>query len=313
MGGSRNHCCEVAVIGAGPYGLSVGAHLKAAKVETMVFGEAMSFWQRNMPQGMKLRSPWQATHVGGPRGALSLDDYDSAGRMRRSSPVPLEEFVAYGEWFQQRSVPDLDTRRIIRVEPASRGFRLSLDDGNVIGTRRVVIATGLANQELRPAEFKGLPAEVVSHTCEHDAFGQFRGKQVAVIGRGQSACESAVLLKEAGAQVEIICRGGIHWLGAPSADGQKEMFCRLQELLTAPSAVGPFPLNWAAELPAVVRHFPPKLRTWFSVRSLRAGAARWLLPRFDGVRTNSGRTIAGARIQSGRVHLQLDNGSASYD
>ena len=62
-----------------------------------------------------------------------------------------------------------------------------------------------------------------------------------------------------------------------------------------------------------MRHFPPKLRTWFSVRSLRAGAARWLLPRFDGVRTNSGRTIAGARIQSGRVHLQLDNGSASYD
>ena len=42
--------CAVAIIGAGPYGLAVGAHLRAADVPVRVFGEAMAFWRRNMPR-----------------------------------------------------------------------------------------------------------------------------------------------------------------------------------------------------------------------------------------------------------------------
>ena len=49
--------CEVAVIGAGPYGLAVAAHLKAAAIATRVFGQPMSFWRDNMPRGMRLQSP----------------------------------------------------------------------------------------------------------------------------------------------------------------------------------------------------------------------------------------------------------------
>ena len=37
--------CDVAIIGAGPYGLSAAAHLKAADgLDVRVFGEPMSFW-----------------------------------------------------------------------------------------------------------------------------------------------------------------------------------------------------------------------------------------------------------------------------
>jgi cation diffusion facilitator CzcD-associated flavoprotein CzcO len=158
-----------------------------------------------------------------------------------------------------------------------------------------------------------LPAEVVSHTSQHDNFRQFRGKQVAVIGRGQSACESAVLLKEAGAEVELVCRGPIHWLGVPSADEQSQLRWRVRELLTAPSAIGPFPFNWVAELPGLARHLPLESRKWFSDRALRAGAARWLLPRFDGIQINTGRTIAGTRMQCGHVQLQLDEGISKCD
>lgn len=42
--------CEVAVIGAGPYGLATAAHLIAAGADTHVFGEAMSFWRHHMPK-----------------------------------------------------------------------------------------------------------------------------------------------------------------------------------------------------------------------------------------------------------------------
>ena len=54
---------------------------------------------------------------------------------------------------------------------------------------RVVVATGLAHQQFRPGAFDGLPASLASHSSEHDDLGIFRGKHVAVIGRGQSACE----------------------------------------------------------------------------------------------------------------------------
>ena len=51
---------DVAVIGAGPYGLSVAAHLREQSLKVIVFGRPMSFWDRNMPVGMLLRSPLPA-------------------------------------------------------------------------------------------------------------------------------------------------------------------------------------------------------------------------------------------------------------
>jgi cation diffusion facilitator CzcD-associated flavoprotein CzcO len=59
----------VVIIGAGPYGLAAAAHLRAAGVEPRVFGEPMAFWQRQMPKGMRLRSPWTASHIADPCGA----------------------------------------------------------------------------------------------------------------------------------------------------------------------------------------------------------------------------------------------------
>ncbi|HEY7690321.1 MAG TPA: hypothetical protein VH835_16600, partial [Dongiaceae bacterium] len=107
-------------------------------------------------------------------------------------------------------------------------------------------------------EFAGLPAEFVSHTSEHPSLRHFQGRSVAVVGRGQSACESAVLMKEIGADVEMICRGDIHWLGGGAAPGRDKPMDRLRESITAPSAVGPFPLNWMVELPGVVHRFPDR-------------------------------------------------------
>jgi FAD-dependent urate hydroxylase len=191
--------CEVAVIGAGPYGLSVAAHLKAAGVSTHVFGGSMSFWRENMPRGMKLRSPWIATHIADPDNRLSLDVFAhqnalAPGIAPGEDQLPLEQFVYYGEWFQREAVPDLDTRRVVRIEAVGSRFRLVLKDGDIVHARRIVIAMGLANQDFRPPPLQGLPAALVSHTCEHAHLGKWRGQRVAVVGRGQSACESAALL-----------------------------------------------------------------------------------------------------------------------
>jgi cation diffusion facilitator CzcD-associated flavoprotein CzcO len=303
------------VIGAGPYGLSVAAHLKAAKISTRAFGRTMSFWRENMPKGMKLRSTWGASHLSDPDRALTLDGYTAAHDLDIPAPTPLEDFVRYGEWFQSRAIPDLDTRKVVHVAYANKSFRLRLEDGEVVHAKRVVVATGLQHQDFRPEAFEGLPRELASHSADHVDLDVFRGKHVAVIGRGQSATESAALLHEAGADVELISRGDVHWLGSEVAGGERrhDLVWRLHKMLSAPSGVGPFPIGWLSEVPTLVHHFPAWLRERFSTRCLRAGATAWVRARFDGVRVNPGRTIVNARPAGGQVELELDNGSRRFD
>lgn len=204
---------RVAIIGAGPYGLASVAHLRQAGVETVIFGQAMTFWQTQMPSGMFLRSAWQASHIADPRHELTLDAYCRSCQTRIARPVPLADFIAYGHWFKQRVAPDLDRRRVRLIERAADGFILTLDDGERLHVQRAIIAAGISPFAYRPPEFDHLPPALATHTAEHSSFAAFNGRRVLVIGRGQSALESAALLHAAGAEVEVVARTGrLHWL-----------------------------------------------------------------------------------------------------
>jgi FAD-dependent urate hydroxylase len=313
MSSGQAKSCKVAVVGAGPYGLSVAAHLKHAGVAVHVFGEPMAFWRRNMPKGMIIRSPWRATHLSDPSCALSLEAFASAYGVDSGKPLSLEKFVAYGEWFQRHAVPEVDRREVRLIDTANNGFRLELADGETLSAGRVIVATGLLNQDYRPPLFRDLPRALVSHTAEHADLSAFRGKQVAVIGRGQSACESAALLDEAGAAVEIISRGAIHWLGISTNAAETTLRRRLRKMLASPSEVGPFPLSWLVEVPGLIRLLPPKIRGEFTRRCLKAGATGWLKPRFTNIVCNPGRSITGARAVGDRIALDLDNAATTFD
>ena len=301
--------CEVAVIGAGPYGLGVAAHLRAAGLSTQAFGEPMGFWRRNMPKGMRLRSPWRASHIPDPNHKFALEAYAADRGMRPAENMPLEDFVRYGEWFQSHAVPDLDPRKVNRVDAHANGFRLTLADGDSMMARRVVVAMGLRNQDYRPREFAGLGAERVSHSSDHADFASFKGKSVVVVGRGQSAVESAVLLSEAGAEVDLVCHGPVVWLGGVESGGPPRQSLSMDGVRSAPSAVGPFPLNWVIDTPDLMRRLPDGWRDWISMRSLRPAATAWLRPRAKDVRINAGRNIVSARAQNGRITLTLDDGA----
>lgn len=307
--------CEVAIVGAGPYGLAAAAHLSAANVAIRVFGETMSFWRQNMPIGMTLRSPWIASHIPDPQQRFSLDAYCYEQKIDRPSPLPRENFIAYGGWFQQRVVPDLDRRRVIRIDAAGDGFRLLLEDGHSVLAKRVVMATGLLHQEYRPAAFQGLPRDLVSHSSDHNCFDSFRGRRVAVIGRGQSACESAVLLREAGAEVELICRGGIAWIGDPGRRSafRKKMRSLLGQRLIPPSQVGPFPYSWLVEAPGIVRRLPGESRARITERCLLATAGVHLRARLQDTVVNETRQICDVRRETDRVALALDSGTRLFD
>jgi FAD-dependent urate hydroxylase len=228
-------------------------------------------------------------------------------------PLPIETFIAYAEWFQQHAVPDLDRRKVARVTPAADGFALQLEGGEVVEAGRVVVALGLKNQDFRPAPFIGLPERLVSHSCEHADFSQFRGRRVAVIGRGQSACESAVLLHEAGADVDLLARGPIHWIGAETPGrGPVGLKWRLYDLLNPHFTIGPFPLSWLVMMPRLLHGLPPALRERIGTRCLRPAGTAWLRPRWGGVRLAAGCTVRDARPTGDGVSLRLDT-SATLD
>ena len=100
---------DVAIIGAGPYGLAAAAHLRRAGVDVQVIGQPMSFWQK-MPAGLLLRSNWTATCIAEYQGELSLDSFCAATGASFSTPVPLDRFIDYGMWVQQQVAPDVDRR-----------------------------------------------------------------------------------------------------------------------------------------------------------------------------------------------------------
>lgn len=298
--------CEIAVIGAGPYGLAAAAHLRARGAEARVFGRAMEFWQA-MPSRMLLRSAWEASHIPDPEGVLRLDDYAARSADPLPRPVPLERYVEYGRWFQREAVPDLDTRSVASVEPTGAGFRLRLDDGEIVPARRVAVAAGIAGFARRPAGLDALPRELVSHASEHSGFGRFAGRRVLVVGSGQSALESAALLHESGAMVEVVARAPrFHWLRGGRL---RKWLGPLSRLLYPSTDVGPPGINWIVAFPDLFRQLPGALQERLARRAIRPAGAGWLVPRLADVRLTAGRTVVHAVATRGGLSVSLDDGS----
>lgn len=302
---------EVAIIGAGPYGLTAAAHLQAAGIEARVFGEVMGFWERHMPIGMVLRSERDGSHFADPQRRLTLDAYERVIQRQLPARIPLADYIAYGRWFQREAVPEIDPRYLRRIEPNGDGFRLLLDDGEAVPARRVVIATGLAAFAVRPAVFADVPCAIASHTSEQRDLSRFAGKRVAVIGSGQSALESAALLREAGADVEVLVRRPVmYWLGQPGHLSRESS--RLGRLLYPPGAVGPLGINWIVQLPGLYRVLPEGWQTRVSERALRPAGSGWLRPRLADVTITLGRSVRAAAPDGERLRLELSDGSTRF-
>jgi len=305
VGGFGGAACDVAIVGAGPYGLSAAARLRSLPgLRVRVFGEPMSFWS-GMPRGMLLRSTWDACHIGFPDGELTLDGYQAQCGERFGKPVPLDAFVDYGRWFARTAVGDVDTRRVRYVERVADAFRLLLADGETITARRVVIAAGIDAFPARPAAFDGFSPELVTHSSEHNDLRGFAGRHVLVVGGGQSALESAALLHEAGAKVEVIARKEqLVWLRGGTV---QRRLGRFKPLLYAQTDVGPAGLSRLVALPALFGRLPRDLQAKLTHRAIRPAGARWLVDRLTDVPLTTARTITSAHHTPTGVRLELDD------
>ena len=147
-------------MGAGPYGLAVGAHLRAGGFDVRIFGKPMDFWASQMPKGMLLRSPRTGSHISDPSHAFSLENYETAHGSAIPKSMPLETFVHYGRWFQSQALPDLEERHVVAIDRSGDGFVLTLDDGESLEAQNVVVATGIGAFPNHPAVFASLPKEL---------------------------------------------------------------------------------------------------------------------------------------------------------
>src|SRR5258708_33306560 len=166
---------DIAIIGAGPYVLSLAAHLGSASVPFRGFGHPMRTWREHMPAGMSLKSEGFASNLSDPRGALTLERYCADNGLpyaHTGLPVSLETFAAYGMAFQQRFVPALEARDVVALAQDASGFTLRLDDNATVHCRRVVVAVGITHFASTPDALAELPPALLSHSAAHHEIGR---------------------------------------------------------------------------------------------------------------------------------------------
>jgi predicted ATP-grasp superfamily ATP-dependent carboligase len=295
---------EVVIVGAGPYGLSLAAHLRHRGIGFRIFGVPMQNWRRAMPAGMFLKSDGAGTNLSDPADTMTLAQYCSSRSLSYGDhgvPIALQTFVDYALSFQQQLVPEVEECGVVALAGKPGRFELELDTGERVTARRVVLAVGTSYFSHVPHQLATLPSELVTHSRDHSNLAKFAQRDVVVVGGGQSALETAALLKEQGARVQVLVRApSVLWNPAPSVPAGLR--------LSGPqSALGRGWKSWFyCNGQGVFQHFPLQFRSMIVGRALGPAGAWWLKDRVLGrFPVLCGCEVREAREKGGRVCLSI--------
>ena len=309
-----NSAFEVAIVGAGPYGLSLAAHLQSRGIHFAIFGPPMEVWRQHMPQGMLLKSDGFASNLSDPGGSFTLKQFCQTRGLPYDdtrTPVPLDTFVNYGLAFQERLVPQLDPRRVTKIERTEDGFRLRVDDGATFEARRVVMAVGISHFAYVPGLLSHLPKELLTHSSAHHDCSEFRGKKVTIIGAGASAVDMAALMHEGGVDVTLVARAPrIRFHDGP-ASGRRSLWQRLRN---PSSGLGP---GWKSriytDVPGMFRYLPVNVRLRIIKNHLGPAPGWPMKARVQGkVPMLLGYSIAQAIASNGGARLSLRSEDGNF-
>jgi thioredoxin reductase len=298
---------DVLVIGAGPFGLSISTHLRNRGVEHTIVGRPMNTWRTHMPLGLFLKSEPHGSVISAPARGYDLaaysrlhgfDDY-----VDRVGPLALDRFLGYADWFIDELVPDIQDLTVTSVTPDHGGFKVEFAEEAPAFVRQVIVATGVLPYAYVPDELSGLPSDLMTHSAVHDRLDNFGGKRVAVIGAGQSALQTAALLHEQGAEVQVIARRQqLRW------EEQVAPELRLLDYVMSP----PTKLceGWGCVFlisPDAFRLLPPSVRANKALNTLGPKGAWWLRDRVEGVLdVLTGHGLRSAEPHGSGVQLHLD-------
>lgn len=302
--------CDVAIIGAGPHGLSLAAHLAARGIDFRIFGRPMTTWSQHMPKNMVLKSDGFASNLSAPSPESTLKAWSERNGVAyadQALPVPLDTFLAYASWFQKRYVPTVEALDVTALEADGEGYALTLAGGERVAARSVVLAVGITWFAHIPEPLSALPQDLVSHSAAHREVEGLRGKEVAVIGGGASAIDLAHLLHEEGAKVRIVARAPvIHYNKVPDA-ADETLIGRIQR---PASGIG---RGWrslfCAEAPLLFYRLPASLKRRAIDSHMHPAAGWFMRDKIEGVIPMSlGRKLVKAQAKDGRAALTLADG-----
>jgi thioredoxin reductase len=297
---------DVAIIGAGPYGLSLAAFLAARNVDFQIFGEPMQFWRDHMPAGMHLKSDGFASNLYDPKNSYTLQRYCHEQEIEYSDtmlPVELATFVKYGITFKARFLPNSRTSNVLNIDKISNDFSLRLDNGEVVTAQKVVVATGIRSFRYIPPCLNSLSSEHVTHSSEYHDLAPFRNRDVVVVGAGASATDVAALLLDNGAKVQLVARQQV--VRFHNAGGAKRSW--LQTLRHPSSGIGPgLRARFYCDAPWLFHYLPEQLRLLVVQRTLGPAGGWFMKDKVIGriplpVRSS----LEGARVERDRVHLKI--------
>jgi thioredoxin reductase len=299
---------DVAIVGAGPYGLSLASHLDARGVNFRIFGRPLDTWRAHMPKTMELKSDGFASNLSAPEGDATLKAHCTKNDIAyadQGAPIPLDTFVSYGDAFQKRFVPQLEERDVVRLSRGANGFTVTLEDGERFSARNVVLAVGLRWFAHTPKLFANLPPNLVSHSYAHREGDAFKGREVAVIGAGASAVDLSSLLHESGANVHLVARTrAVEYNETPDAQAETLLY----RLLRPTSGIG---RGWQALLcasaPLLFYRLPEHLKQRAMKAEMMQPAAAWFMRnRAEGkVPMLLGRNIVNAEAANGRIAMTM--------
>jgi thioredoxin reductase len=306
---------EVVVIGAGPYGLSTAAHLQDAGIEPYVIGQPMAFWKQNMPKKMLLRSRIEASNIAAPQKHLSIEAYQRTVGRKIAEPLPIEDFIAYGEWFQKRVVPNIDLRHVQNLAHNGTVFELSMDDGERVQAKSVILSLGIGAFAVRPEQFAGIPRELAPHSSNLNDLSQLAGKRVVVMGNGQSALEYAALLHEEKAEVEIITRASA--VSFHRFTWRKHLFRKLTPgplrplsyRILPPTDLGDIRTVRKIAHPRLFRRQSPEVQESLLNSCRKPAGAYWLPQRLEGVRVRTALQVSSVERAGDQLKLALSDGT----
>jgi len=298
---------DIAVVGAGPYGLSIAAHLRKSGLSFRIFGPPMDTWISHMPKGMCLKSDGFASDLYDPDRAFTLKKFCAERGIPYADmglPVQLETFTSYGLAFKDRMVPELENKMVVGIDRKKSRFSLQLDNGETCEARRVVLAVGITHFEYVPENLAHLSAQFFSHSARHHEVTAFKGKNVVVLGAGASALDMAGLLHDAGATAQLVARTKELKFHTKPTGKPRSWWKRLRH---PDSGLGPgVRSRFFANAPWAFQYLPESIRIDVVKRALGPSGGYFIHDMVMGkVPLLLGYTIERGEVQANTVHLHL--------